>query len=166
MTKKKSGGGPPEPKSDSGSERSRRARLISIGISIHNVPEALPIGAVMVISPDLSLLVALLMIGETFAESGSIAGELVQAWAKNGRIFALTMLPCVFSGVGAPIGVVLAGSSPVLLTLTLSLAVGVMLFIIGEVWSDSRRDAGVMWSSVGLLIGVVLALLTTVASTG
>lgn len=160
---KKSGKEPSESKSDSTSERSQRARLISIGIAIHNVPEALPIGAAMVIWPRLSLLVALLMIAETFAESGSIAGELVQARASTIQIFALTMLPSVFSGIGAPIGVVLAGSSPVLLSLTLSLAVGVMLFIAGEIWSDSRRDAGVAWSSVGLLIGVVLALLTAMA---
>jgi ZIP family zinc transporter len=162
----KSGKEPAEPGSDSTSERSQRAGLISIGISIHNVPEALPIGAAMVISPSLSLLVALLMIAETFAESGSIAGELVQARASTIRIFALTMLPSVFSGIGAPIGEVLAGSSPVLLSLTLSLAVGVMLFITGELWSDSRRDAGVAWSSVGLLIGVMLALLTSMARVG
>ena len=41
--------------------RTRKATVISIGMAIHNVPEALPIGAALVISPGLSLLIVLLM---------------------------------------------------------------------------------------------------------
>jgi hypothetical protein len=42
--------------------------------------------------------------------------------------------------------------------------VGIMLFIGGDVWGDSRDDAGVVWSSAGLLVGVLLAMVT--AQTG
>ncbi len=49
-----------------------------------------------------------------------------------------------------------------LLSLTLGIAAGLMLFIIGEIWTDSRSDSGVVWSSFGLLLGVVLALLTSI----
>jgi hypothetical protein len=46
-----------------------------------------------------------------------------------------------------------------ILALTLGFAAGIMLFVAGEVWSDGREDAGVAWSSLGLLFGVLLALL-------
>ena len=135
--------------------------MISMGIGIHNVPEALPIGVALIISPTLSLLVAALMTIETFTESSSIAGELIQTKAIKSRILAFTMWPSILSMIGAPLGVILAGISPVILALTLGFAAGIMLFIAGEVWSDGREDAGVAWSSLGLLVGVLLALLTS-----
>jgi zinc transporter, ZIP family len=144
-------------------DRLQKATMISIGMGVHNVPEALPIGAALVISPSLSLLVTLLMTVETFAESGSITGELIQGKASPSRIYGLTMWPSVLSMIGAPIGVILAGISPVFLALTLGLAAGVMLFITGEVWGDSREDAGISWSSIGLLVGLVLAMLTAIS---
>jgi len=150
-----------ESSSSSSNDRIRKASVISLGIAIHNVPEALPIGAAIIVSPNLSLLVALLMTGETFAESGAIADELIETKVSAARIFALTMWPSILSMIGAPIGVILADISPVLLGVTLSLAAGIMLFITGEVWSDSRKDAGVAWSSIGLLVGVVLAVLSS-----
>ena len=82
------------------------------------------------------------------------------------RIFAYTMWPRVLSMVGAPLGVVPAGISPMILALTLGLAAGIMLFITGEMWNDSRRDAGIACSSIGLLVGVVLALLASSAEQG
>jgi ZIP family zinc transporter len=150
-----------ENSSPSSDDRVRKASVISLGIAIHNVPEALPIGAAIIVSPNLSLLVALLMTGETFAESGAIADELIETKVSATRIFALTMWPSILSMIGAPIGVILADISPVLLGVTLSLAAGIMLFITGEVWSDSRKDAGVAWSSIGLLVGVLLAVLSS-----
>ncbi len=139
----------------------RRAGIISIGMAIHNVPEALPIGAALVISPALSLLVAAVMTAETFAESGAIAGELIGKEARPAIIYGLTMWPSIFSLIGGVLGVILAGLSPTILALTLALAAGIMLFITGEVWTDGRQEAGASWSSVGLLVGVLLALLTS-----
>ena len=72
------------------------------------------------------------------------------------------MWPSIFSMIGAPIGVILASISPTFFSLTLGIAAGLMLFIIGEIWTDSRMDSGVVWSSFGLLLGVVLALLTSI----
>ncbi len=147
-------------------EGTRRASIISIGMAIHNVPEAFPIGAALVISPALSLLVAVVMMAETFAESGAIAGELVDKNASAARIYGLTMWPSIFSLFGGILGVVLAGISPIILALTLALAAGIMLFITGEIWGDSRRKAGSKWSSVGLAVGVVLALLSSTVARG
>ena len=96
--------------------------------------------------------------------ASGITGELIAGKASRGRIYATTMWPSIFSMIGAPIGVVLAGVSPTFFALTLGLAAGLMLFIIGEVWTDGRKDAGVAWSSLGLLMGVVLALLTSITT--
>jgi ZIP family zinc transporter len=146
------------------SERLRSGRLIALGIGIHNIPEALPIGAALIISPRLSLLVALVMIIENFAESGAIASELLLGGASAGSLIWETTWPGLLSTIGAPLGVIVAGISPEFLAFTLSLAVGIMLFIGGDVWGDSRDDAGVVWSSAGLLVGVLLAMVT--AQTG
>ncbi len=143
------------------SKGTRGAAIISIGMAIHNVPEALPIGAALVISPALSLLVAIVMMVETFAESTAIAGELMGEKASAAKMYGLTMWPSIFSLVGGILGVILAGISPVVLAFTLALAGGIMLFISGEVWSDGRKDAGAQWSSIGLLVGVLLALWTS-----
>ncbi len=139
----------------------RGAGVISLGMAIHNVPEALPIGAALVISPGLSLLVAIVMMVETFAESGAIVGELMRGDASVAQIYGLTMWPSIFSLIGGILGVILAGISPVVLAFTLALAGGIMLFITGEIWADGREEAGPQWSSVGLLVGVLLALFTS-----
>ncbi len=138
-----------------------RALLISIGMAMHNVPEALPIGAAAVLAPGLSLLVALVMTVETFAESQAIIGELLREKASTPKLYAMTMWPSVFSLLGGGLGAILAGISPTLLALALALASGIMFFITGEIWADGRHDAGSKWSSVGLLVGLLLALFTS-----
>jgi ZIP family zinc transporter len=150
----------------SADSRLARARLIAIGEGIHNIPEALPIGAALAVSPHLGLLIALLMTVENFAESGAIAAELVPTRASAGQIYGETIWPGLLSVIGAPIGVLLAGISPTLLALTLALAAGIMLVITGDVWGDGRRLAGPNWSSIGVLLGVLLAVATAVTGSG
>ncbi len=147
-------------------ESKGRALLISIGMAIHNVPEALPIGAAAVLAPGLSLLVALVMTVETFAESQAIIGELLREKASTPKLYAMTMWPSVFSLLGGGLGAILAGISPTLLAFALALASGIMFFITGEIWADGRHDAGSKWSSVGLLVGLLLALFTSTLAGG
>ncbi len=110
------------------------------------------------VSPRLGLLVALLMTVENFAESGATAAEMVPSEAGTAYILWQTVWPGLLSVIGAPLGVLLAGISPTLLALTLALAAGIMLFTVGEVWSDGHKLAGPTWPSIGLLAGVLLAL--------
>jgi ZIP family zinc transporter len=142
-------------------QRLERARLIAIGEGIHNIPEALPIGAALAVAPHLGLLIALLMTIENFAESGAIAAELVPTRASTGQIYWETVWPGLLSVIGAPLGVLFARISPSLLAFTLAFAAGIMLVITGEVWSDGRKLAGPSWSSLGILVGVLLALATS-----
>ena len=146
---------------DSDQQGLERARLIAIGEGIHNIPEALPIGAALAIAPHLGLLIALLMTVENFAESGAIAAELIPLRATTGQIYWETVWPGLLSVIGVPIGVLLAGISSTLLAPTLALAAGIMLVITVEVWSDGRRMAGANWSTIGVLVGVLLALGTS-----
>ncbi len=155
------GGENPDPAGASPTRAGSTARVIAIGEGIHNIPEALPIGAALAISPHLSLLIALLMTVENFAEAGAIASVLLVEGASASRLLWETTWPGLLSVIGAPLGVVLASISPVVLAFTLALAAGIMLFIAGDVWGDSQREAGPAWSAIGLLAGVLLALATS-----
>lgn len=152
--------------SEPSAQRQARARLIAIGEGLHNIPESLPIGAALAVSPHLGLLIALLMTIENFVESGAIAAELVPTRATAGQIYWQTIWPGLLSVIGAPLGVFLTGLSSTFLSLTLALAAGIMLVITGEIWSDGQRLAGSQWSSLGLLIGVLLALATLASGRG
>jgi ZIP family zinc transporter len=154
-------GGGAQADQTSSSQRKQSARGIAIGIAIHDIPEALPIGAVLAVSPVLSLLIALVLAVEELAESNAIAAELSQSKVSNAYLFWQTCWPSLFGVIGAPLGVLLAGISPLVLAFALSGAAGIMLFISGEIWGDSREDAGVAFSSIGMLAGVLLALFTS-----
>jgi zinc transporter ZupT len=98
---------------------------------------------------------------EMFAESEAIAGELMGKNTSAAEMYGLMMWPSIFSLIGGILGVILAGISPVVLALTLAIAAGIILFISGEVWADGREEAGPNWSSVGLVVAVLLALFSS-----
>ena len=134
--------------------------LLAIGISLHNLPEGISVGAGYMHNPQFGLFIAMAIMLHNIPEGLATALPLSKGGAK--RRYALGI--AVLSGLAEPLGAVLAslflGSFQNLIPGALAFAGGVMVYItLDELIPSAREYGSVHWTSLGIIVGSIFVFL-------
>jgi zinc transporter, ZIP family len=138
------------------------AALIAIGIGAHNFGEGLAIGASAASGATAVALALIVGFGlhnatEGFGVAAPLVGRVVPTWAQiglagliaGGPTFAGTILGYTFY-------------SPTLSVFFLAIAIGALVFVIGELWSVLRRTGLTASVTATMCAGFLIALATEI----
>ncbi len=143
----------------------RSGTLIAIGIALHNLPEGFVVAAGFSYTPTLGLIIAIAILLHNIPEGIATAIPFAEAGTKPSKIAVITLLSGLAEPVGALIGAI-ALSSIVTMNLigySLVFAAGVMTYITADELIPVAHEYGYKHTvSVGLLLGIVFALLIDV----
>jgi zinc transporter, ZIP family len=136
------------------------AALIAIGIGAHNFGEGLAIGASAASGATAVALALIIGFGlhnatEGFGVAAPLVGRVVPSWAQIG-------LAGLIAGGPTFVGTIVGYSfySPTLSVFFLAIAVGALVFVIGELWSVLRRTGLTGFVTATMCAGFLLALAT------
>jgi zinc transporter, ZIP family len=136
------------------------ASIIAIGIGAHNFGEGLAIGASAASGATAVALALIVGFGlhnatEGFGVAAPLVGRVVPTWAQIG-------LAGLIAGGPTFVGTIVGYSfySPTLSVLFLAIAVGALVFVIGELWSVLRRTGLTTPVTVTMCAGFLIALAT------
>jgi zinc transporter, ZIP family len=136
------------------------AAVIAIGIGAHNFGEGLAIGASAAAGATAVALALIVGFGlhnatEGFGVAAPLVGRVVPSWAMIG-------LAGLIAGGPTFLGTILGYSfySPTLSVLFLAIAVGALVFVIGELWSVLRRSGLTAFVTATMCAGFLIALAT------
>jgi len=155
---------------DGRKEKMRRSGLlIAIGITLHNLPEGFVVAAGYIFNPGLGLVVAIAIFLHNIPEGLATAIPLSESGTRPGRIAIVTFL----SGLAEPVGAIIAAiflsafAPRIVIGYSLVFAAGVMTYITADELIPVAHEYGFKHTvSVGLLLGIIFALLVDVILTG
>jgi ZIP family zinc transporter len=138
------------------------ATLIAIGIGAHNFGEGLAIGASA--ASGATAIAVSLIVGfglhnatEGFGVAAPLIGRMVPSWRQLGLAGLIAGGPTF---VGTIVGY--AFNAPILSVLFLAIAVGALVYVIGEMWSVLRKT-GLTAAATGVMtLGFLLAFATEI----
>jgi ZIP family zinc transporter len=136
------------------------AAIIAIGIGAHNFAEGLAIGAsaasgATAIAIGLIVGFALHNATEGFGVAAPLIGRHVPSWSQIGLAGLVAGGPTF---IGTMIGY--SFSSPVLSVFFLAIAIGALVFVIGELWSVLKRTGLTAAATTMMTVGFLVAFAT------
>ncbi len=138
----------------------RTGILICLGISLHNFPEGLAIGAGYAHEAAFGLNVAILIALQNIPEGVAMAVPL-----RAGNVSPRnTILAAVGSGIpmglGAALGLFAGSVSPIWLSISLSSAAGAMMYVVSDELIPEAHALGVPpYPTTGLVTGIIVGVL-------
>ena len=143
----------------------RSGVLIAVGITLHNSPEGFVMAAGYLFNPALGLIIAIAIILHNIPEDIATAIPLSEAGTKPSKTALITFLSGLAEPLGALIGAaVLSTFAPrIVIGYSLVFAAGVMTYITADELIPVAHEYGFKHTvSVGLLLGIIFALLVDV----
>jgi ZIP family zinc transporter len=134
--------------------------LIAIGITIHNLPEGIAVGAGFMRSPQFGLFIAMAILLHNIPEGIATALPLSQGGMRKWDAVRVA----IFAGLVEPIGAMLAafflGTFNRLIPAALAFAGGVMVFItLDELVPAAREHGHHHMTAVGIILGALFVFI-------
>ena len=146
-----------------GSQYLKTGLLMAFGLSIHNIPEGIAIGALAGSSMASGLRLAVIVALHCIPEGIAIAIPLKEAGIKKKVIIYYSFIFALPMGLGSFLGYFISGISVLFVALSLGLAGGIILYVTcGEILPESKEMWGGRLSTVGTMLGIILGI--TIAS--
>jgi ZIP family zinc transporter len=137
----------------------RTAELVALAIPLHGVAEGLAIGTAISAFPRLGVVIAAALIVHKLPEGMAISTPLVAlGWARR-RILRITLVRGLALLAGALVGLSIAGASSLLLSVSLGMAGGAMLYIsVDEMLHDAYQYGHPQLARWGMIAGMVVMM--------
>lgn len=137
--------------------------LVGIGIAIHNLPEGLVIGSSFIFTTEMGVKMAIIISLHNLPEGISMATPLRIGGFPKLKVFLLTLISGVPTGVGTFIGALLGNVSTFFISICLALAGGTMLYITcGELIPNAKTLHNGRASTIGVIAGFLLGMIFAV----
>jgi ZIP family zinc transporter len=138
----------------------RTGLLLAIGITVHNLPEGIAVGAGYIHSPQFGYFVALAILLHNIPEGIATALPL----CKSGMCKWASFRVALFSGLAEPVGALLAALFLTrfsnLVPGALAFAGGVMMFItLDELVPTAREHGHQHYTAIGIIFGAIFVFL-------
>jgi ZIP family zinc transporter len=134
--------------------------LLAIGITIHNIPEGIAVGAGYMHLPEFGLFIATAILLHNIPEGIATALPLCKAGICRWDSFKVALL----SGLAEPVGALLAAlflkTFSFFIPGSLAFAGGVMVFItLDELIPTAREHGHQHYTAIGIILGAILVFL-------
>lgn len=133
--------------------------FIALGITLHNIPEGIAIGATNGISQQMGLMTAITIGLHNIAEGMAVAMPLCMGNVRKSRIVLITTMTGLSTLLGTLLGVILGAISPVVIAFFLAFAAGAMIYISSDELIPKSHKTHSEFANIGILSGFVVALL-------
>ncbi|QUI23943.1 ZIP family metal transporter [Vallitalea pronyensis] len=138
----------------------RRAILLAIAFSIHNIPEGIAIGSMLSLSPEEGLYFAFAILVHNVPEGMIIALPLKKSKVSLWYAIIIIAIISLFMGLGAMVGVSLSNISQMYISLSLAIASGIMLYVTtGEIIVKSMNQWKGRSISLTIILGILLGVI-------
>lgn len=138
--------------------------ILAIGLAAHNFPEGLAIGSGFIGSSALGIELAIVIGLHDIPEGAAVAASFMTTRLSRFKIIIITAITALPTCIGAYTGAVAGEISSVFITICLGFAGGTMLYIVcGELIPQSKDLVKGVFSTISILIGIILGLLITAA---
>ena len=134
--------------------------LLAVGITLHNLPEGIAVGAGYLHNPDFGLFIAIAIMLHNIPEGIATALPLCKGGVCRSDAFRVAFL----SGLAEPVGAILAGAFLVnfqeLVPAALAFAGGVMVFItLDELIPTAREYGHEHYTAIGIILGSIFVFI-------
>ncbi|MCY6485613.1 ZIP family metal transporter [Clostridium aestuarii] len=137
----------------------KAAFMASLGLMIHNFPEGMVMGAGFLASGELGVEMSLLIAIHDIPEGVAIAAPFIASRIKTSKIILYAFLTALPTVIGAWIGVAIGDVSVNLLGEFLSIASGIMFYVIFEDMMPQALELCKWIRAIeGFLLGTILGL--------
>lgn len=149
-------------KKGSGSSLLRAGILMTVGISLHNFPEGIAVGAGFESSLKLGILLTIVILLHDIPEGMAMAIPMRAGGFSRIKAFSFTILSGVPMGMGALAGGILGDMSKTFIGVCLGFAAGAMLYIVNaELLVESKKLHKGRLPSIGNVVGIICGILIT-----
>lgn len=134
--------------------------LLAVGITIHNLPEGIAVGAGYMHAPQFGVLIALAIMLHNIPEGMATALPLYKSGMDRFGAFRIALFSGLVEPIGAMAASLLLDTFQILVPASLAFAGGVMMFITLDELIPTAREHGHQHSTaVGIIIGSLFVFL-------
>lgn len=132
---------------------------MALAIALHNIPVGMIIGSTYASSKGGAYLFAIAIALHNIPEGMAIAAPLISGGAKRRNAILITALTGIATVIGAIVGFSIGAISPALLSITLGLAAGAMLYVsTAELLPESISACHPKLASLTVLVGILVGM--------
>lgn len=132
--------------------------FIALGITLHNLPEGIAIGATSEISHNLGIKTAFTIGLHNIAEGLCVAMPLCLGNIRKSRVVFITTMTGLSTLLGTWLGMFLGNISPLYISFFLAFAAGAMIYISSDELIPKSHSSHSEFANVGIMAGFILAL--------
>lgn len=145
------------------SKKVKTGMVLTMAVALHNIPEGIALGTLLAISPKIGIKVALIVSLHSIPEGMAIAIPLVKGGIKEKTLGAICVILSTLMGIGAMIGFVISSLSPILLTLAMGFAAGIILYVVyEELMPESKEIWNGRLTTVAVVLGIMIGIIMTI----
>jgi ZIP family zinc transporter len=134
--------------------------LITMGITIHNIPEGIAVGAGYMHSPDFGVFIALAILLHNIPEGIAVALPLCESGVSRWNSFRLALSSGLVEPIGAIVAALFLANFEGLIPAALAFAGGVMVFITLDELVPAAREFGHQhFTAMGIILGAIFVFL-------
>jgi ZIP family zinc transporter len=134
--------------------------LIALGITIHNIPEGIAVGAGYMHLPEFGLFIAMAILLHNIPEGIATALPLCKGGVCRWDAFRVALLSGLAEPVGALAAALFLKSFSALIPAALAFAGGVMVFItLDELIPAAREHGHQHYTAIGIILGTIFVFL-------
>ncbi len=136
------------------------AFMAGLGLMIHNLPEGMIMGCGFAAGGSLGIRMSLIIAIHDIPEGIAVAAPLIASRVKAPKVLLYAFITAFPTAIGACIGAYIANISLNVLGACLSLASGIMLYVVCcEMIPESSRLWNGRTSTIGTLTGIIVGLI-------
>lgn len=136
------------------------AYLAALGLMLHNFPEGIIMGCGFAAGGSLGIKMSIIIAIHDIPEGIAVAAPLMAVNTKVSKILWFAFITAFPTAIGALAGVFIANISTQILGISLSIASGIMLYVVcGEMIPESSKLWEGIMSTIGILSGIILGMI-------
>ncbi|MFL0195561.1 ZIP family metal transporter [Clostridium sp. WILCCON 0269] len=138
----------------------KAAFMASLALMLHNFPEGIIVGCGFAAGSTLGIKMSIIITIHDIPEGIAVAAPLVASNVKISKILFYAFITAFPTAIGTFTGAYIANISPNILGICLSMASGIMLYVIcGEMIPESSKLWEGITSTLGTLSGIIIGLI-------
>ena len=138
----------------------KKAIMIMLGLMLHNFPEGLVMGIGFIEGSSIGMKMSILIAIHDLPEGIAIAAPLLYTNTSKRKIVLSSIITSIPAVLGTILAIVLKSISPAVMSISLSIAAGIMSYtVLFEIIPESREMIGFKDNMVFLTLGSIIAIL-------